>query len=183
VLTTELLFPCAYELGDPPEMPGSGTYDLPVHYFPAPPSRSEQDGVWIRVCPHAGEEWIGVFAEGYGSPGVSKILSTPDLRRVCVISRGGAYVVDAFSPNDCERLPWPVTYACSIPELGFLLFGTFSSLIAWNGEVLWQSWLAVDGLTVTSVTPNRIEGHAYNPANDSDDPFSLDSRTGAELHS
>jgi hypothetical protein len=184
MLNSELLFPHSYELREPPKLPGSGARDLPVHYFPPPPFRSEQDGVWVRVSPDAGEEWIGVFAEGYGNPGVTKILSTPNPNRVCIISRGGAYVVNAFSPTEWERLPFlPITYACSIPERRFLLFATFSSLIAWNDGVLWQSHLAVDGLTVTNVSPNRIEGYGYDPALGADDPFLVDSSTGAELHS
>ncbi len=184
MLNTELLFPRAYELSEPPELPGSGAHDLPVHYFPPPPFRSEQDGVWVKVSPHAGEEWIGVFAEGYGNPGVSKVLSTPDPQRVCIISGGGAYVVNAFSPIGWESLPFlPITYARSIPELRFLLFATFNSLIAWNDGVLWQSQLAVDGLTVTNVSPNRIEGYGYDPALGANDPFLLDSSTGAELRS
>lgn len=60
---------------------------------------------------------------------------------------------------------------------------TFSSLIAWNDGVLWQSHLGVDGLTVTNVSPNRIEGYGYDPALGADDPFVVDSSTGAELHS
>jgi len=185
VLNTELLFPCAYELGEPPELPGSGTYDLPVHYFPAPSPRSERDGFWVRVSPNSGEEWIGVFAEGYGNAGVSKILSTPDPKHVCVISRGGAYIVNALSPTEWESLPFlPITYACSIQELGFLLFGTFWALIAWNDDgVLWQSRLAVDGLTVTSVGPDRIEGYGYDPAQGANDHFLIDSRTGVVLRS
>lgn len=179
MLTTELLFPRAYELHEPPELPCSGAYELPVHYFPLPHSRSERDGAWVRVSPHAGGEWIGVFAEGYG---ISKILSTPDPKRVCVISGGTGYVVNALSPAEWESLPFlPITYACSISELGFLLFGTLSSLVAWSDRVLWHSQLAVDGLTITSVSPNRIEGYGYNPALDANDPFLVDARTGAEL--
>ena len=181
MLDTELLFPCEYRLSEPLDLPGSGAYDLPVHYFPPPGSRLERDGVWVRVSPNAGQEWIGVFAEGYG--GISKILSTPDPHRLCVIARGGAYVANACSPTDWQRLPWEITYACSIPELRFLLFGTFSTLIAWNGGVLWQCHLAVDQLTVTSVSPTRIEGYGYNPANDACDPFLVDSSTGIEVGS
>lgn len=182
MLTTELLFPRAYELREPPEMPSSGAYDLPVHYFPIPQSRPEQDGLWVRVSPHAGKEWIGVFAEG--GPGATKILSTPDPKHLCVISGGRGYVVDALSPTEWESLPFlPITYACSIPELGFLLFGTFSNLVAWSDRVLWKSQLAVDGLTVTRVSPNRIEGYGYDPALGANDPFLVDASTGAELPS
>jgi len=184
MLNSELLFPHSYELREPSELPGFGERDCPVHYFPPPPFRSEQDGVWVGVSPQAGEEWIGVFAEGYGKPGITKILSTPNPNRVCIISCGGAYVVNALSPTEWECLPFlPITYACSIPARRFLLFATFSSLIAWNDGVIWQTQLAVDGLTITSVNPSRIEGYGYDPGQGADDEFLIDSNTGAELDS
>lgn len=75
---TDLQFPHTYELSEPPEQPGSGRGNLQVHYIPTPEKREEHDGMWIRVRPAASEEWIGVFAGGYGSPpSINKLLSTP----------------------------------------------------------------------------------------------------------
>jgi hypothetical protein len=176
----DLSFPHTYRLTEPPELPGSGTSGLAIYYYPPPSRRPERDGLWVRCSPQFGSDWVGVFAGEYGSPpATSKILSTPDPDRVCVISAGRGYIVNCSKPTEWEAVPiFPITYASSVPAHRFLVFGTFSRLIAWNDKVVWQADVAIDGLTVTSLTSDRIEGYGYDPRLGVDDPFVIETGSG-----
>jgi len=177
---SDLSFSHSYQLTEPPELPGSGGSDLALYYYPPPLGRPEHDGLWVRCCPQSGEDWIGVFAGEYGSPpAISKILSTPDPNRMCVISGGRGYVINSSKPTQWETIPiFPITYASSAPDHRFLVFGTFSCLIAWNNKVVWRTNVTIDRLTVTSLNSDRIEGHGYDPGRGAKDPFVIETGTG-----
>jgi hypothetical protein len=177
---SDLSFPHLYQLTEPPELPGSGTSGLAIHYYPPPSRRPERNGLWVRCCPESGNDWIGVFADECGSPpAISKILSSPDPNRVCVISGGRGYIVNSSKPTEWVAVPiFPITYASSVPAHRFLVFGTFSRLMAWNDKVVWKTDFAIDGLTVTCLTSDRIEGSGYNPGLGADDPFVIETGTG-----
>ena len=180
----DLQFPHAYELREIGELTGSGQSALPLHYFPAPTSRPERDGWWIEVCPHADQQWWGVFAHGYSSPpGISRALSTPDPKRMCVISGGQAYVVSAANPRDWNVVPvLPITDACSVLQHELLLFADFSRVTAWGKDgMVWQVQFNFDGLNFTSVTPDLITGQGYEPALNQDAQFVIETRTGKVL--
>lgn len=178
----ELSFPHSYEIRECPELPGSGPFEEPVFYFPNLGSRPEHDGVWIEVCPSGGPPWLGVFAfGGLTTPGFSKVLSTPDPSRVCVISGGAGYLVNAGAPDEWTKIPvLPVTYACSVPEHGFLLLANFSNLAAWNatGEI-WRTQFSFDGVRITKIGSEVIDGYGYDPACGADVPFAVNTRTGS----
>lgn len=44
----DLVFPHSYEVEGPPELPGSGTFDVPVLYFPPPKNRPDHNGLWLK---------------------------------------------------------------------------------------------------------------------------------------
>jgi hypothetical protein len=58
----------------------------------------------------------------------------------------------------------------------------FSSVTAWgrDGKV-WQVRLSVDGITLTEVTSDWIEGFGYNPAEGGNTSFRIDIRTGGKV--
>jgi hypothetical protein len=185
VIACELNFPHNYDIRGCPELPGSGQPDVPVHYFPSLSTRPEHDGVWVEVCPSGGSPWLGVFAFGFNGdstgPGITKVLSTPDPGRVCVISGGGAYLVKADNPVEWAKIPMlPITQARSVPEYGFLLLANFRNLAAWDssGEV-WRTEFHFDGLRITKMGSDVIEGYGYDPAFNADVPFSVNTRTGS----
>jgi hypothetical protein len=130
--------------------------------------------------------WLGVFAFGYNDstgPGITKVLSTPDPRRVCVISGGGAYVVKVDNPGEWTKIPiLPVTYARALPEYGFLLLAGFSELAAWGASgTVWRTRFHFDGLRIMKIGSDAIEGYGYDPAFAADVPFSVNTRTGSHL--
>jgi hypothetical protein len=178
----ELSFPHNYDIHECPELPGSGPFNAPVCYFPKLGSRPEHDGVWIEICPSGGSPWLGVFGfSGLMTPGFSKVLSTPDPSRVCVISGGGGYFVKADNPAEWSQIPWlPITEARAVPERSFLLLANLSNLAAWDarGEI-WRTHFRFDGLRITKMGSEVIEGYGYDPAEAADVPFSVNMRTGS----
>jgi hypothetical protein len=181
----ELDFPHDYDIRECSEYPGTGPIKVPVHYFPTPSARPEHSGVWVEVHPLGCSPWLGVFAHGYShgsaGPGISKVLSTPDSERVCVISGGGAYIVRANNPADWSEIPiLPITEARLVREYGFMLFADFSRLTAWGANgMVWQTQLAFDGLRITTMDRDLIKGYGYDPASATDAPFSVNTRTGS----
>jgi hypothetical protein len=110
-------------------------------------------------------------------------MSTPDPTRVCVISGGQAYLVNTCDPQDWSIVPaLPITDARSLPQHQILLFADFSCVTAWGkyGKV-WQAQFPLDGLTLSGVTPDLIEGLGYNPAEGENTSFMIDPRTGRTL--
>jgi hypothetical protein len=55
--------------------------------------------------------------------------------------------------------------------------------LPWNGNVVWQVMVAVDGLTVTNLTSNRIEGYGYDPGLGANDHFVIETATGTVRNS
>jgi hypothetical protein len=177
---SDFQFPHSYQVSDPPEFPGSGKSNIPLHNFPNLEKRPERDGLWIRIRPQIGEEWIGVFAcPSSGPPAISKVLSTPDPNRVCVISGGQGYLVHTSKPSEWEIVPlFPVTNASSIVDCQFLLFASLSRIVGWNAGIVWEADLALDGLTITNVSSEQIEGYGYDPVSNTNDSFVIDTPTG-----
>lgn len=124
-------FPHSYEVEEWPELLGTGKFNVPVRYFPRPTkTRPEHESV----------------------------VSTPDLDRACVISRGTAYVVKAGEPDIWEEIPvMLVLDVRPIPELQPLLFADFTRLAAYGSNgLVWRSpqvcWVELKLLNLTATT-------------------------------
>lgn len=99
MLQTDFVFPHSYEIEGVPGVPSTGQFDVPVHYIPRPSNRREHNGLWLKVVPDTGNFWIGVFAFLFDSPhNFSRVVSTPDPNRVCVISGSAGYLVSVEKP-------------------------------------------------------------------------------------
>jgi hypothetical protein len=96
MLESDLLFPHNYEIEEFGELPGTGTLKVPLIYFPPPKGRPEHNGEWLKVKAKSGKI-VGVFAFGCGSR--TGVISTPEPNTVCVLSKGGGYLVNAESPE------------------------------------------------------------------------------------
>lgn len=186
MLDVDFTYPRSYEAEEVREIPGTGKLDVPVLYFPRPVHRAEYDGLWLRIRTENGKSWIGVFAFGYSSPpAFSRVVSSPDPERVCVVARGAAYLVKADEPERWERIPFtPALDIRSVPAYGLLVLADFTRLAAYGSKgLVWQSpRLCWDELRVVAVSSDRIEGVGSDPTNlNASRPFAVDIKTGRSL--
>jgi hypothetical protein len=187
MLEIDLAFPHSYEVEELGELPGTGKFTVPLIFFPRPKNRPEHNGLWLKVKATSGRAWIGVFAFGYTSPpGFSRVISSFDPNRVCVISKGAAYVVKADEPEVWEQIPLvPALDVRPIPEARLLIFSDFIRLAAYSSSGLaWRSpRVCWDGLKIVSVTRETIEGTGYDPTNSitHESRFVVDLKTGRSL--
>jgi hypothetical protein len=185
MLEIDFTFPHAYEVEEVRELPGTGKLNVPVIFFPPPVNRPEHDGLWLTVRAANGRKWIGVFKFGYSAPpAFSRVVSSPDPNRVCVLSEGAAYLVKADEPEAWERVPViPVLDVRSVPEQGFLILADFIRMAAFDRNgLVWQSpRVCWDGLKIVSITSETIEGTGYDPTSSHDSRFLVDLKTGRSL--
>jgi hypothetical protein len=184
-LDVDFTFPHSYEVQELQELPATGKLNVPLLYIPEPKTRSEHDGLWLKIRSHNGEPWVGVFAFGCSSrSAVSRVVSTPDPQGLCVVSRGAAYIVRPDEPNAWQHVRVrPVIDLRVLPEHRMLLLADYTKLIALgSGGVLWESSsLCGDDLKILRVTSKAVEGLGYDPANSNDLRFAIDIKTGCSL--
>jgi hypothetical protein len=185
MIDIEFAFPHLYEVEDVPELPGSGKSSVPWLYFPRPVARPEHDGIYLKVVTPIGESWVGVFGFGYSSPpAISRVISTPNPQRICVISSGTAYFVTSNNPEEWETIDlMPITGVRSIAEHRLLVFADFSRLVAHDGNrVVWESpRLCWDDLQITEVDDEKIKGVGHDPTSADESHFAVDLKTGRSL--
>ncbi len=187
MLEIDLAFPRSYEVQEIGELPGTGGFAYPTIFFPPPQTRPEHDGLWVTVKAENGKQWIGNFKFGCSSPpAFSRIVSSPDPRKMCVISNGAAYLVNADGPDEWEKVPIiPVLDVRQIPEHGLLILSDFTRLAAYGScGLAWRSpRVCWDGLEIVRVTHDTIDGVGYDPTNSitHESRFIVDLKTGRSL--
>jgi hypothetical protein len=184
MLESDFAFPHNYEIEEFGGPPGTGTLNVPLIYFPLPKGRPEHNGEWLKVKAKSGKTWVGVFAFG---PGLrSAVISTPEPNTVCVISKGGGYLVNADSPELWEEVrACPVIDFRLLPEHQLLVFSDFTGLAAYGSNgLVWRSpRVCWDDLKITKVTSETVEGTGYDPTNSfrQEMRFAVDVKTGRSL--
>ena len=187
MLEFDFAFPHSDEVDELRDWPATRSFSIPVICFPPPKSRPEHNGLWLRVRAKSGKAWIGVFAFGYTSPpAFSRVVSSPDVEKVCVVSQGSAYIVSAEKPEVWEQIPIiPVLDVRPLPEQKLLVFADFIRLAAYGSDKLaWRSpRVCWDELKITNVTGDIIEGTGYDPTNTvtRELRFAVDLKTGRSL--
>lgn len=183
----DMAFPHSYEVEEVGEFPSSGKFGIPQVFIPPPKGRPEHNGLWLKVKPSNGADWIGVFAIGYpSSRAFSRVVSTPDSSRLCAISQSAAYIVTADNPEQWESVPLlPVLDVRAIPRENLLVFSDFTNLGAYGpGGFAWRSpRVCWDDLKIVNITHDTIEGTGYDPTNriTHESRFVVDLKTGRSL--
>lgn len=184
MLAVNLEFPHSYEISEVPELPGTGKFPFPVYHYPRPTSRGERDGLWVKVQPNSGDPWFGVFAFDHDNF-YTGIVSTPDPDRLCVISRGAAYIVSASDPEHWEMVDLPsISAPLAALDHRLLIFPFFDRLSAYGLHgLVWRSpRVCWDDLKIEKITADTIEGTGYDPTSKSGEMvFAVDIRTGRSL--
>jgi hypothetical protein len=185
VLDVDLTYAHSYEVQEFREIPGAGALDVPLVYLPKPKGRPEHDGLWVRFHGASGKCWVGVFAFGYGSPpAFSRVVSSPNPGRACVIANGRGFLVSADDYEQWEEIQiHPVLDVRAIPERQILVFADFTRLAAYGSHgLVWRSpQVCWDELKIVNVEHDKIEGTGYDPTNLCESKFVVDIRTGRSL--
>lgn len=152
------------------------------YYYPGAKAEGGRDGVIVRVAPHDGEPWVGVFAFGYTSSKViSGVFSFPDPETICVVSAGAGYVVEVRAPRLWEQVNlFPLLNVRFEPERRVALFSDFTRLTAYGPEgKLWETVdLSWDGLSIERVAADGIWGTAWDSPKSKEVDFYVDLKTG-----
>jgi hypothetical protein len=183
----DFAFPHEYEVNEVGDYPGDGKFGSPVFFYPVPENRIRNGASWLRIKARGSEPWIGAFAFGDTSPSaLSRVVSTPDPRRLCVISNGAAYVVSVDEPHVWDEIYiFPVLDARPVVSHGLLLLSDFTHIAAYGVAALaWKSpRVCWDDLKIANVTPDTVEGAGYDPTNSLSPAmrFVVDLKTGRSL--
>ena len=155
---------------------------LPHYYFPGASTQGGRDGLLVQVRPERGQPWLGTFASGRVTPkGISGIFTTPDPQRLCIVSKGEGYLVNATAPTKWERIrATPIIDVCSIRAKEIIVFANLTELVAYSSAGMkWRTKrLTWDGLRITKVTDALIEGEFWDIRTEAKGCFVVDLATG-----
>jgi hypothetical protein len=136
----------------------------------------------LMVRPASGGTFLATCALGFTDPAMpTAVFTCPNPREMCAVAGGYAYVVDTEQPEHCTHVTLkPVVEVRSLPTNGLLLFVGFHSMIAWGRDGLaWESSkLSWEGIRITSIDGDLLQGMGWNLHTDREVPFSLDLLTG-----
>jgi hypothetical protein len=175
----DMTFPHAYECALIDDLPG---HLLPHYFYPGGTQRGGRDGLVVRTRSASGREWLGTFAFGsIARDGISGISSLPDPTRICVVSRGQGYIVNAEMPESWETVDaTPVMAVRPILSQGIAVFATYVDLVAYGvSGIKWRTRrLAWDSLRITEVTDLVIRGEFWDVRSGEIRTFAVDAVTG-----
>ena len=146
-------------------------------------------GTWednsARPSPPDTHEFLATCALGFRDPAVpTGLWSTPHPDEICAVSGGYAYLISTTQPARFTMIPYrPVLEIRPLAAQGLLLFVGHRGIFAWgrNGQA-WQSEkLSSEGVSITSVEGNTLQGQGWDLMTDKETPFSLDLRTGLRI--
>lgn len=153
-------FPAPYQVRQLDELPPSAQV---TELCPA--AQCSSGGLIFEVNPGDSDSWVG-FARpsSIGSRhAITGLFSTPDPSRLCVITRGTAYLVDV----DTRRFSLlartdPVIFVTSLTDVGLLILATPWQVMAIGPDgPAWQTGrLAIDGLRLDETDGLRLAGVA-----------------------
>jgi hypothetical protein len=153
-------FPTSYQVRQLDELPSSAeATEL------RPAGQPSSGGLIFEVNPGGGDSWVGLARPGsLGSRhAVTGLFSTPDPSRLCVITRGTAYLVDVDTREFVLlALADPVIFVASLTDVGLLLLATpwRVTAISRDGPAWRTGRLAIDGLRLDETDGLRLVGVA-----------------------
>ena len=170
-------FDADYDVEPLIDMPSALDYD-----FHDQDSAPKPD-ILLKVTEGDGSSWTGGVRAGgpsVGSPSTG-IYTTPNKKRLLVVARGDAYLIDTQDPTNYEALSTggPVVAIKPIKKENVLLLATPWDVTAIGQDgVLWTTGrLAIDGLRLDESQDGRVAGVA-DPRDLEPRDFVIDLRTG-----
>ena len=152
------------------------------YYYPGGTPEGGQDGLIVDVSPRTAQSWIGIFAFGKLAPkGRDGLYTWPDPRVLCVVSRGHGYLVRVDEPAKYETIRVnPILDVIPVASRRIVVFANYTELVAYGeaGPVWVSDRLSWDGITITAVTHEYIEGKVWDPRDEADVAFRVDLTNG-----
>ncbi len=159
----ELRFSHDYDITVPRRLRNSR---LPVMEFTGEATYSKKKPLAFEIIPHDSDAWLGLFTRyGDDSDAVTGVFTTPARNRVCIVSFGQGYIVRVDEPYEWEVIRTvPITAVRDIPSLSLMIFADFTHVSAYGSDGFeWETArLAYDGIRLTRVTEEAIEGMAWS---------------------
>ena len=158
---------------------------LPARQFVYPKQADdiERGALEVMVRPANADPFLATFALGFADPAApTGLWSCPDPDWLCAVAGGYAYLVNTREPEQFNQIEYrPVLLVRALPSHGLLLFAGHHSLLAWAAHgLLWQTErLSSEGIEITRIEGDRLEGSGWDLMSDRDVPFAIDLRTGA----
>ena len=126
--------------------------------------------------------FLATCALGFRDPAVpTGLWSCPNPQEICAVAGGYAYLINTASPAHFAMPAYrPVLEIRPVPEKGLLLFVGHRGILAWAaGGQVWESQkLSDEGVAITGVDGDVLEGTGWNMRTDRETGFRLDMRTG-----
>jgi hypothetical protein len=134
------------------------------------------------VRPENTDPFLGTFALGFADPAApTGLWSCPDPAWLCAVAGGYAYLVNTAEHERFEQIEYrPVLEVRALEEQQLLLFAGHHSLLAWGPQgKAWQTGrLSWEGIQITRIEGNELDGMGWDMLTDRDVPFTIDLRTG-----
>lgn len=152
-------FQASYQVRQLDELPSAEVTEL------RPPGQGSSGGLIFEVNPGDSDSWVGfAHPRSVGNRyAVTGLFSTPDPGKLCVITQGTAYLVDAATRRFVmPALSEPVISVASLTDAGLLLLATPWRVMAIGHDgPAWQTErLAIDGLRLDETDGSRLVGVA-----------------------
>lgn len=136
----------------------------------------------LDVKPANGANFLATCALGFQDPSLpTGIFACPRADDLLAVAGGYAYLIDTLAPERCLHLPLrPTTQILPATTAHLILLAGFHNIIAVDANGLrWQSArLSWEGVTMTEVRDDFLQGTGWNLQTDREVPFSIDLATG-----
>jgi hypothetical protein len=136
----------------------------------------------LMIHPANGGTFLATCALGFTDPTMpTGVFACPNSQEMCAIAGGYAYVIDTLQPERSIHVPLkPVVEVRTLVTQGLLLFVGFHSIVAWgaSGKAWETERLSWEGVRITSIEANTLQGTGWNLLTDREVAFEVDLLTG-----
>jgi hypothetical protein len=180
----DLTFPATWSaeiLSAPPLIAPARQFTWP-HRVAGEEEALARGALLLQVKPASGGSFLATCALGFRAPSaLSGVWSCPRRDDLLAVAGGYAYLADTLAPDRPLHVPLrPVTQVLPAPEANLLLLAGFYTVAAIGATgLLWETArLTWEGLTLTGIRDNQLQGLGWDMRTDRELPFTVDLSTG-----
>jgi len=161
-----------------PGLPGMSP--VRIYQFARPGQSTHSEGAVVEVTGPS-QSWIGNFQSGHFYNGLTDVIPFRSQPLLCVFAEGCGYRLRLDLPESYAVLDFfPVLGARYISEKDRIIVWDFTRLAAYSADGrVWEtrriSW---NGISITEIQSDRLEGLAWDAINESEVKFEVNLSTG-----